>query len=437
MVIPRFLNFYCRALNKNRPTVLIYTHQNQCELIINNQYLFDQEMTIYCHQFLQYLLTTYTFTDKIIKNLYYYPNHLSYFKDATSVEQYIDTSGKMRALIFDKKLSLITIPSQPENLPTTTELVKCDIKEVFKIMTQEPVAISKKGDLITGLWYKIFDLEEGEYVPVIPTNYNIDKPVIDAPAISIDTTINQFNYLVIKKQLHLLLSVLYWLYTVGLHQFKLFNNLDDFFNNYITIDNTDYNLLFTVKRRFPIFNYYEDYFNYLPITKDNKLILDKSIYTAVKNKLFYYTLLDKNSIPVVINNYYNYVDDFDYIPKNLIFLKQEHLQLWLHQKKLLNYTVSDSIYPYLYQFENNQIFIIQFADTLLSALNIIDYWLKFKVNKGKYIKNVDLNIKPAIYRVDENKKLVLAEQGNTNYLVLDYMYIPNKVGEYAAMLNLY
>jgi hypothetical protein len=56
--VPKYTLFHARPVRSYRPTLLIYKHQNQCELIINdNQYLYHDDMTIYCHDFLQQLLT--------------------------------------------------------------------------------------------------------------------------------------------------------------------------------------------------------------------------------------------------------------------------------------------------------------------------------------------------------------------------------------------
>lgn len=446
MNLPRYLLFHSRPVREYRKTILIYQHFNQCELIINNNtFMFDKNMAIYCHQFLQQLLTTLTFNNKIYKNLYYFANHLLYF-NYKNVEQYIDSSGKMRALIFtlnNKKLSLLTVPSQPENLPTTNNIERCDIYTVLKVMTQEPVAVSKEGNLIVGLWYKIFDLEEGEYIPIIPVIYNIDKPIINEPALITNkpNTITT-NYLEMKRLLNILLQVIYWLYMVGLYQFNEFGNVDEFFDNYVIIDEIDYNLLLTLPRRFPFFNKYNDYINYLPIVKNNKIVLTKDIYNSVKERVFYYDLMKQSIrnesvdiIPIVINNYYQYITDFNKIPQNLIFLTLNDLQLWLHQRQILYTTIINSSLPFLYQFDNGKIYIIQPSINLSHAITIIEEWIKNKINNVN-ITIKDLNIKPNIYKVNDEQKLILVQQGNTNYNVVDYIYRPNREGTYAAMLNL-
>ncbi len=411
--LPRFKLFYARP-ERNRPTLLIYQHQNQCELIMNNEeYLYGEDMTHYCHLFLQQKLTTFTFSNIIYKNLYYYTNYLS-FINYKKMEQFIDSYGKMRALILtlsnNTKLSLLTIPSEPENLPIAS-LERANLKDVLKIMTQEPTGISRYNNQLVGLWYRMFDVEHAIYIPIIPTVSFIDKIVLKEPELTLSADIIKTNYFKIKKQFNLILEVIYWLYAVGMYQFNLFDNIENFFDNYIMVKKTDYDI--QIPRRLPTFNRYSDYFNY--VNSSDQFILDPELVEGVKKRLFYFDLIKQQQltedeaiiIPIVINNYYQYIDDFKSYPKNVLFLDLKGLEIWLHQRQLIYKTIIQSPLPYLYQAENGQMAII------------------------KPLDKVNLTLNPTIYKV-ENNQLVLVKKGSDD-AVVDYVYRPNKIGQYALI----
>lgn len=200
--VPRFKIFHSRPPRLHRPTVVIFktwgSESNgllypQCELIVDLDEgnsnkdnkrimkLFGEEMTEVCHKALTSTLKTITWSaqpDNTLvanSNIYYYIDHYSMFKVGTEtipISQFIDENGKLRSLTLkvgiDQEVTIITLPSQPENLPVTKE-TRCINPEMALRIFGPPTAVTRdRQDQIDGLWFSILDIPYGEYVPLIP-----------------------------------------------------------------------------------------------------------------------------------------------------------------------------------------------------------------------------------------------------------------------------
>ncbi len=444
LIVPRYKSFHTRPY-RERPTVLIYKNENQCELIYNqltetNRVLiFNDDMGKYCHNILKNVLHTYTFVNNnkinVFDNLYYHANHLEFIPNIVS--QYIDEEGKTRAFhikVKNQLMTIMTLPCQPENLPIDLNIYRVNIDTVLNIMSQNYTAITK-SDLATGLWYQIYDVEYGEYIPIIPTN--IDGKI--GPNCELDEykSTKTSNYYDTKKTLNKLLQIIQWLFLVVLYKYNI-DTVDEFFDQFISIGKQTYEI--NMPRRLPVYDHIDDYFDYVSkytsLLRNNQIIIDEDLHDKLKLYLYQFNLND-NDIPIFIRNYYMYVEDFNKQPNTSIFLNDETFKAWQENYKNIYYEILPyTIYPYIYKTNYGKMFLIQNVDyDLDKALAVCDFWDKHQINIGYKGDIYDANLNNVnIYKVNDLNQLELVQLGK--YHVLDYNYRPEKIGKYAAMLPL-
>lgn len=476
MDIPRYKVFHTRPVRKDRRTLLIYKHKNgHCELIVNKYsdtnkvIIFDEDMTVYCHHFLQNIMNVLTFSivDKNVytySNLYYHINTLGFLSDKnTQATQYIDVNGKLRGLTLgvgvdgETKMTILTFPSQPENLSISNKIETAALNDVLKVFTQKPSGIYRRSGYVFGVWYQLFDMEFGVYVPVKREKVGINDYVMDVKdgprnyMINKETSAN--SYLKLRKLLNIVTQVFVWLYFVANYQFDDVSLIDNFLNKYVIIQEEYSNIydgIVNMPYRLPMFDTFEEYINYIgdycpEMVLDGKVILQKGLYQQMMRSIQMYSFVNE-SIPFIIKGYYTYVSDFKVQETTLIFMDYNALDAWLHNNTIV---VNKNIlpvnkYPYLFQDVNGSIYIIQNTrnNTLNEAIALIAKWNNEKVNLPGDGKKTDIS--PSIYKPillsKYNKNishLELVVRGSVQYKVLDYKYIKDVTGIYAAMLPLF
>lgn len=284
MDIPRFKIFHAHALRLHRPTILIMKTKGsesdsleypQCELIVDYDIdnlqitkLFGPEMTEICHGTLQETLKTVTWsvlpnnTFEVHSNMYYYIDHLSLFQ-LPAISQFIDDNGKMRALTLNvgngRSLTVAVIPSQPENLPVTTEIVRID-QQIARGIFGEPTGITRDfNNNINGLWYQIMDITYGEYIPIIPVSTipEINNLQVGPPNPIVSTGISVTSRLSkLRRTLNIITQLVKWLYELA--RSKQTINPDTFAQRFMVADETpvqdssNYYNLINIPRRLPV-----------------------------------------------------------------------------------------------------------------------------------------------------------------------------------------
>jgi hypothetical protein len=481
LALPRYKLFHTRPVREDRRTVLIFRNMDgHCELIINKYsdtkrvIIYGRDMTVYCHQFLQNIMNVLTFSvvnKNIItySNLYSHINTLSFFSSQPAkIHQYIDNNGKLRGLTIyfvkkgsNKKMTLLTFSSQPENLQSSTIIEYIDMNDALSLFTQKPSGAYYKNDVVMGLWYPLFDIEYGVYIPVKnPTNVTLKHgPRNNLIA---EDVVEQRGYLETKKLLSLLIQIITWIYLVAKYKFNTIYSVDEFMEAYCTIrevNNNAYYDILSIPYRLPSFNKLDNYFLHVhryckDLILNNKLVIyGQPLLTMVKKNIELSTFIynDVHDIPITLRGYYTYVSDFKIQPNTTIFLSSESLLAWLNQNSASSSVIHQTIlpiqvYPYLFKDANNNLYIIQNVknNTLGEVLNVVDAWYKNKNNIGYYVNKVHfVQVEPTIYKPillsKYNKNinhLDVAVRGNKDYKVLDYKYVDGKVGIYAALLPL-
>jgi hypothetical protein len=476
--VPRHNVFHSRPVRQNRKTVLIYKNVNQykvyqCELIVNkvtyNMLIYNQDMSQFCHTLLQNYMNTLTFNVinnnmTVYSNLYYYADFLSLLQiNKKSMTQYIDANGKLRGLTFDvgqEKMTMLTLPSQPENLRTSNKIMYVKLQTALKVFEpQQPTSMVKTNDNIVGLWYKIFDLEQGVYIPVISQDNKLDiKQGLIHPLIVNDTHYNVSHYYQLKKILNFLLQIITWMYFIFIN-----NNVNEFFKQFVvmydTVNDEAYQNILTIPRKLPTLTSIDDVFtyikDYLPVVDNKIIIYGKNLYDGIKHQLQLITLT--NTKPnFVLNNYYQYITDYQKQYNTLIFLNEQNLTSWIaqHQWKhdlqiLHNLYNQTYIYPYIYSDINGNIYIIQNVESgsYEQATYLSYYWSQHKINLGYHGLVKDNHCKPSIYKtlfVAQYDKtlthLELVQTGSDDCKIVDYQYkdvVDKKKTSYAALLTLF
>ena len=497
MDVPRFKIFHARPLRLHRPTVVLMKtwgsesdalEYPQCELIVDydkDNYqimkLFGPEMTEVCHGALQDTIKTMTWTVlanntfEVHSNIYYYIDHLSLFQ-VPPVSQFIDYNGKMRALTLNlgggQMLTVATIPSQPENLPVTTDIQRVPPQIATRIFGEPTgITLDNNGN-VDGLWFQIMDIMYGEYVPVVPA------PVVDAKPIGppnpiVSTGVNVTGRLSkLRRTLNVIIQITRWLYELARSK----QNIDPstFAANFMVMDqapvrdsSTYYNLD-TIPRRLPNVETIQEAIRILEplaptLFNQGRIVMYSPAFAdRIVKMLRDYSNLRFGMPPEhieFIENFYETESDFTVVPNSKIFINEKDLTAWLVSlKSSQNYSryfnirrkveiaMGFSPDPYMYQDEDGKIFIIQnvVGGTKAKALAVAHTWYNFRVNIGSEPSPLDIVPIHMIYGISPASTLIPIED-NTNggeaFLKLVYYgthgdKLAGKEARYAALLEI-
>lgn len=499
--IPRYKTFHAHAKRIHRPTIIIaktlgsdaeIVDHPQCELIVdydeeNRQVMkmFGEEMTEICHDAMMGALKTLTWVSpynqirpdfKVYSNIYYYLDHMSLIK-APILSQYIDQNGKMRALTVqinaNQKMTIATIPSQPENLPVSAEIIPVTMEVANSIMGT-PVAFSRnnKGQ-IDGLWYKVLGVEYGEYVMINP----LDKLPIELPegpanpltSVGISATGRLQK---MRRTLDLIVQIVKWLYILAMSKQKI--NPDQFATAYMVmdtnpvIDSSSYYDLSQMPRRLPAVETATDAIRMLQtkvptLFSGDRIIMYSPIFAdrIVKMLRDYDNLhsgIDR-PIPEFLDNYFVSELDFEVVPYSKLFMREADLISWLKSLKSTdNFTkffnirhkieigMSYDTDPYLYMDDDGRIYIIQnvIGGSFNKAMTVAKNWYQYHVNVGGNPESTDDVPIHMIYGLSNTLSVVPIEDlTNGSEVFLSILYYGSmgdkmleKAGRYAAMLEI-
>lgn len=516
--IPRFKIFHARPLRLNRPTVVLMKTTRigglgsdpleypQCELIVdydadNNQIvkLFGPEMTEICHSTLQETIRTVTWTlgsnnsFDVNVNIYYFIDHLNLFQ-LPAVSQFIDYNGKMRAITFDlgnnQLMTVATIPSQPEDLPISTDIHRISADTALHILggpkgkRLKAVTRDNNGH-VDGLWFRILSINYGEYIPIIPTTGYDNKP-LGPPNPIISNGVNVTSRLSkLRRTLNIIVQITRWLFDLA----KSTQNIDPntfastymFMENKEIQDSSNYYNLSDIPRKLPnvptvqeamrrLYRYAPTLFALDPTTGRYRLVMYSAVFAdRIIKMLKDYSNLRFGIPPKraeFIENFYETEEDFINNSNSKIFINEKDLNAWIYSNKSSqNYSryfnIRDKIEiamgyapdPYMYQDkegkifnEPNKIFIIQnvIGGNKSKALAVANTWYYYKLNIGSEPVSLDEQPIHMIYGISPSSTLIPIEDhtnGADTFLKLVYYgtqsdKLAGKDARYAAMLEI-
>lgn len=443
--IPRHKSFHAITNRNNRYSIIIYkgwiadpkkTNRFQCELIVdiptpgNITKIFDfkmssflNDMIISVRKTINWVIDPNNIKITARKNIFSSIDYLKVMKTSPHIQnisyQFIDSFGKNRGFIltyshnnFKIDLSVFFPPSQPENLPSYKgEPPVAPIDIVFELFGPTPTFIEVTNNLVTGIWYELFDIEEGLFLPIEPINITDHR----IKNISVGNS-NPFykkgtdsikRLKSLKRSRNILLQLFEWLFLLSKQ------SVDDFKSNYLIIDpsliqSSDSNLIYN----FGQLGYLLPHFNNID---DALIYLEKIVPSLVKNKkirlyseklmkglLYSLEMFVKMNggtsikIPEQIDSIYQEENDFKSFPNTYIFIKESDLRTWLHsiqQFGIPNSHVKTSIdfeyamykNPYIFHdTEDGKYYLIQSVinGELFRAINVAYTWYTQKINPG-------------------------------------------------------
>lgn len=457
---------------RERKIVLIYKNPGstierlknifQYELIISdNKKSFDEKINqnmfnIYIDL---YPIISWNFEDSYnIKETYdfdYKNNYISIINTDPKY-QYIDQYGKMRALIYKNNITMIFRSSQPENLPIIEKIPEGALLEDILYMFDNELPNSKvidSNNTLLGLWYKIFDIENGLFFPITPTmsyGENIKKLPLgpNNPLNQDSSKIKRLRK--IERDISIILHIVLWAY--------IHSDQKKFLEKYsiITNDKRDSSLIYDLKnidRVFPKVESLTKVFSYLnkkvpTLVNGNKFqIYSKKLYDGII--YFLEKFREQNSgleISVSeIKDLFSYEDDFMYQERVKIFLNENEINKWISisPRYIINNTMinldKNRKNPYIFSNqEDEKIYIIQNVKLgdKNKALNVSLNWYLYGINLGFFSDSIDTEISPAhvIYGLTLTHILIIKKSySNSSKFLSIFDYGDNY---YASIINL-
>ena len=352
--------------------------------------------------------------------------------DSNLISQFIDPNGKARAFTAEydgHRISYVTIPTAPENAPSDEKLATPPIEIVDNVLYQShPTARSIDNEGLTnGIWFKLFNLDEGIYVPIEATDDLPDKyaelPIGSINPLMVPGKNSQTEqYRTTAKVARFIKEIIQWLYEV--YRSDTINvDLEDFCHQALAIRikahhdiNRNYISLFKIPRRLPIMTGDDNITalhealaylsNYTDVVKNGKFQLhDKSFYDSIKAYLTKYDELMHGSQPVIfdsIDMYYEYESDFTKYPGTLTFIGNDSISQWLSNiamakekiytiRNKLDLGISGILDPRVYVDPHDFLWMVQnsYGGTLEGALAIAKSWKLNRINPGPHIDKLD------------------------------------------------
>lgn len=506
IVLPRHRNFHIRPERISRPTVLILTHYGadsniehpSCELLVDFYSgenvvikLFDSQMTKNAYKFLinyanniSWLPHVRKFVDirDVPPELYPHDNVYGKFDysellqgDGRLIGQYIDSIGKARSYSFKYKdgiISFVTLPGMPENVPGYKELARPDVSIVLNNLKDNiatGVSVDDKG-LYDGIWFQMFEITEGIYVPINPTStlppqYS-NLPIGSSNPIQTVTTINNtLRYMRLNRTLHIIYDLIEWLFEIERKNKNMEGKeptADDLkyifsFDNY-TGDSSLYYDFSKLTRYLPEVNTVQEGIQYLSskvpqfrqgITSYNREFAEKlyKYLEEYQGKTVGETPLIRN----YINSYFMSASDFKIPKNNMILLGSDIYEKWQYDRVAISqniYQIRDKIdmsiasirHPIIYIDDKQKIWLIQntFDGNIYSAFAIAYNWAVYKINTGRSTQPLDPHKVPAhfIYKIGVSQQIIpsVDNTGTYNSYVNILQYTESRYGALLPLL---
>lgn len=466
--IPRHKIFHSRPIRPNRPTIVIIKTFGsdsdalefpQCELVVDydiqNQQIakiFGVEMTTICHKTLTSTMKSLTWVadenENLITyaNIYSYADHLNIFK-FPPVSQLIDPNGKMRAITFNlgkSKVTIGTIPSQPENLPHSDKIHKVSFETAVELLGNPSAVTKNQEGKIDGLWFDIFDVEYGEYIPIIPKKETIQLPLGPRNPILAEKGVNITKRITkLRRDMSIITQLVRWLYELAKSKRGL--DVDDFANAYMVTDawekdSSEYYDFSKLGRRLPKTETIQGAISILErkvptLFSEGRIVMYSTLFAHVIIKM----LKDYNNLrigliyspPEFIDGFYETEEDFKKEPGTKIFIAEKDLASWMsltrksktYDKNTVVHSKIDvssgfSTIPYLYKDDDGMIFIIQNVfGSEEKAFATAEKWHTDMINIGSDPEPLRYVPEHMVYGISSESKLIPIEDNTDGSLV--------------------
>jgi hypothetical protein len=500
--LPRYHDFLVARKNPLRPSVLFMTYENnflpvpQYAVIIYKLkddggaiYAFGRPVTTSLTKALQerarsFVQVSDLGNDRFLDNHNWFslPNYLPNalptpdVKESIFTGQLIDPYGKTYALV-GPKITVFIPRTQPYPLPRTQEAVLADYQYVKKLIPLQVAAVTSKHGQIDGVWFELFGVQEGLYVPVRPESTVNDPELKKLPQVVNDlnpehtedhTRLIQHG----RRTVMLLEAVLIWLYEYrytkyddghGREFIEKFWRIDSDWDSSNPEDTLSYYELSRIPSDLTNVQGIEDLGRYAPSLIHQEFIWfpDENTFNHLARRfLDLIHLRDQLSVTRqnIIVGFYRDNHVFKSAPNTYILRGQQDIENWikLGNKSNEQYTIhklipKDGIHikePYLFEKWTDVIFMIQntVEHDLNSALYVADMWVTDQgINYGyNTIPPDDWSLKNLSYIinvVDPTGNIFMEKDArkspdDTEYLEILHYGESNYQNYYAAMLRI-
>ena len=495
--LPRHRLFHVQPL-RQRPCMLILKHrgggsdalpQPQCELIVASidkeyQMLYGPQMSRILFEATNAMNQVYTWFPNPISahtNFYNLVDYTVMFPNPTA--QYIDSYGKLRALISDG-ITVYFPPSQPVNLPTMEGPTR----------VKASIIIDKYGppsavDRDRGLWYPLGDVANALYFPIEPGSLQLNG-IKQGPLdpLFAPRRIGKIDRVrLLKRVLRILLQYILWTFALMSEQSNSSPSrstpnqstsspssrstpssvsspttlVSDYLQQWITVGNGEqddlqlYDLT-NVKRILPVVSTVQQAIDYINDTipgmiRNNRIYVpDSKVAQGVEYYLNSYlanTRPEQRKPIKTIDGLYEETIDFIQQPNTAIFLKQSDLDKWMNSVSLerarvtdirdkLQVEYADSRQPYLYKTPDNDVYLVQNTSrgSVTQALQIAVDWSLHGINDGYEAIDYNEEIDHVMYTISTTGGLAIVKQPHSRDNLLQILRYPD--GRHAALLPL-
>lgn len=467
--VPNHRSFYAFT-PRDRPTVIIFRNTTKkgkitCELLIDYlpsksmaHKIFPPSVNAKFMKYFSEMNTVVTWSippqDKLIegrKNVNSIVNYFQLFdeKGIMIYSMFLDEYGKMIGLNIvipsggtGTRMTVFFPPAQPENLPTSNEVNKCDPQIVINLFG---VPTARSGD---GLWFKLLDLPEGLFVPTTfsPTlnQYPLGSP--NPRGIKSFSAVSEIHNL--RREANFIVQILRYLNDL----WRL--NPQGNFNDLIKIQPGKYD--FTRVGKVLPKGTFDQVMQDLDKLRTG-FIIGRNIIAyneKFRERLIYYIKRynhETDGLPIVPNpTITSVVDERDFQSSGgaKIFLTERRLNMWLLTKEKsftdrqvqtkLSFSLAQLREPYIYgEPESNRYYLIQNANNAAKAIAIAKRWYQESKNDEKNLDNITDVTGVTSYYISTEGRLVQDRVYGTMYHVLNYNPVNANNIFYAAILPLF
>lgn len=391
----------------------------------------------------------------------------------TLISQYIDSIGKARAFTIrygKLNISYVTLPAQPENVPVTTSLARPSARDVLRTLENRlntPFSRSVNAQGLTdGIWYQMFEIREGIYIPIQPTTelpsaYKHLRIGSGNPIKNIASNNVTLRYMNMNRTLHIIYDLVEWLFELLRREMPNAYRPENFTQNEQSEDPSNTTVITDalIRRTFTIGKYTGDSAKYYDFTKLSRQLPDAE---NVEEALEYLSILphfEKRKFPMYnmefavkirahlamyekrtygeapfirgfVENYFTTSSDFKQVKGNVVLMGSDIFDRWMDDRKIRErkiYEIKEKVtmsiaipyYPILYMDKNKRIYIVQNTSAAgkLNALHVGKIWAEKNVNPGFLTKALDPNLVPPhfVYIIAVNEQIMPIENHTGNY----------------------